>query len=317
MAHSAISIPQQRPATQYRDAQEQAQALAGWNQEYLQLSAGRYQGDVTEVSGKGIKLFVETVGQSIFQTGVLPDDVLAVGIPLHSTGGGMFCGRYCDASSFHVFSGASGFEFRSSRQHTMLGVELRLGGLTPNSASLQASALALPAQAHAELKNYLLALFQSAALQPELLSSTAVVSTVADYVLDRICAQAQSQLQSQSPSRLGDSNSTDTHWKLVQQSVTLVHEAPDMAPTVADLCSRLGVSRRTLQTAFARVLDVSPLAYVKAARLNRARRQLKEVASVTDAATSCGFWHFGHFARDYQAMFGERPSETLRSVHRA
>lgn len=316
MAHSATSaLPSpQWPVARYRDAQEQAQALAGWNQEYLQLSAGRYQGEVAEVSGSGIKLFVETVGQSIFQTGVLPGDVLAVGIPLHSSGSGMFCGRYCDAGTVHLFSGASGFEFRSSRQHTMLGVELRLGGLGLRSALgnsqgvQQALALALPAQLHADLKHYLLALYQSATVQPELLSNTAVVATVADYLLDRISVPAQSLA--------ADCHSTDTHWKLVQHSVTIVHDAPDMAPTVAELCTRLGVSRRTLQTAFARVLDVSPLAYVKAARLNRARSQLKEAASVTDAATACGFWHFGHFARDYLAMFGERPSETLRGVHR-
>lgn len=323
MAHSAISNPPQPqaqlpvhiPVAHFRDAQEQAQALTGWNQEYLQLSAGRYQGEVAEVSGSGIKLFVETVGQSIFQTGVLPGDVLAVGIPLHSSGSGMFCGRYCDAATFHLFSGSAGFEFRSSRQHTMLGVELHLGhlglqsALANSSGAKNASALALPPHVHAGLKHYLLALYQSATLQPALLSNTAVVSTVADYLLDRISAPAQNLL--------ADRHSTDVHWKLVQQSVTIVHDAPDLAPTVADLCSRLGVSRRTLQMAFARVLDVSPLAYVKAARLNHARSKLKAAASVTEAATACGFWHFGHFARDYQAMFGERPSETLRQLHRA
>jgi AraC family transcriptional regulator, ethanolamine operon transcriptional activator len=72
------------------------------------------------------------------------------------------------------------------------------------------------------------------------------------------------------------------------------------------------VSRRTLQNAFLRVLDMSPLAYVKAVRLKQAREALKRSQSVTEAATACGFWHFGHFAHDYQTLFGERPSDTLR-----
>ena len=57
---------------------------------------------------------------------------------------------------------------------------------------------------------------------------------------------------------------------------------------------------------------MSPLAYVKAVRLKQARQALKQARSVTEAATACGFWHFGHFAHDYQALFGERPSDTLR-----
>ena len=81
---------------------------------------------------------------------------------------------------------------------------------------------------------------------------------------------------------------------------------------MTQLCAATGVSRRTLQNAFLRVLDMSPLAYIKAVRLKQAREALKNARSVTDAATSCGFWHFGHFSQDYQTLFGERPSDTLK-----
>jgi AraC family ethanolamine operon transcriptional activator len=33
---------------------------------------------------------------------------------------------------------------------------------------------------------------------------------------------------------------------------------------------------------------------------------------VADIAIRWGFWHMGQFARDYRAMFGELPSETLK-----
>ena len=45
---------------------------------------------------------------------------------------------------------------------------------------------------------------------------------------------------------------------------------------------------------------------------NRVRRALGEAQSVTEAATRFGFWHFGHFATEYRALFGELPSETFR-----
>jgi AraC family ethanolamine operon transcriptional activator len=290
----------------FNDAQEQASALTGWNQDYLQLTAGAFHGEISQLQGSGIKLFIEQVQQSVFQTGVLPSGVLAVGIPLDSIGNGMFCGNVCGADDFHVFSGASGFEFRSSRQHTMLGVELQLGqNWLGGERGLphQACALRVTPQALSELKTYLLTLFQSAKASPSLLSTPAVVSTVADFLLDHM-AQVDPQRHAASDSR--------AHWAMVQKACALVQDRVEQAPTVAQLCVDLGVSRRTLQNGFQRVLDVSPLAYLKALRLGQARQALKEVESVTEAATACGFWHFGHFSQDYQTMFGERPSDTLR-----
>lgn len=299
----------------FADVEEQASALAGWNQDYLQLSAGAFRGQISQQQGRGIKLFVERVEQSVLQTGVLARDVLAVGIPLEASGAGLFCGQPCAADAFHVFSGAGGFEFRTARRHTMLGIELQLDRdwLQPEGMAaapgegkdgLPATGiLRLAPVVLAELKSYLLALLQSARAQPDLLSNPAVLATVGDFLLDRM-AQGQ-----QAGSQAGD---TASHWALVQRACDRVTAQLDHAPTVAQLCLDLGVSRRTLQNGFQQVLDVSPLSYLKAVRLGHARRALKQAGSVTEAATAYGFWHFGHFAHDYQLMFGERPSQTLR-----
>jgi AraC family ethanolamine operon transcriptional activator len=292
-----------RSSLHFQDAQEQAHALSGWNQDYLQLSAGRFQGELAQVEGNGIKLFVERVQQSVLQTGLLPSGVLALGVPLHASGGGMFCGRTCDASSLHFFSGTSGFEFRTSREHTMLGLELQVD--KDVDLPLHAGTLTHTIRPLSKIKGYVTDLYQSARRDPALLSKPAVVASVSDFLLDSLL---------RAPNALGSQQdaSTNTHWALVQRCVTLVNDAPDAAPTVTQLCVATGVSRRTLQNAFLRVLDMSPLAYIKAVRLKQAREALKNARSVTDAATACGFWHFGHFSQDYQAMFGERPSDTLR-----
>lgn len=288
----------------FADVQEQACALTGWNQDYLQLTAGPYRGEIRQIQGSGIKVFVECVEQSVLQTGTLPRGVLAVGIPLDSSGTALFCGKPCTADSFHVFSGSSGFEFRTSRQHTMLGIELQLGcEWLSHALPGQADVVHLPAPVLQELKAYLLAFFKSALAAPELLSNPAVLVTVGDFLLDRM-----------TQGRLDGVRGEDaaSHWKLVQQACDRVNAQIDQAPSIARLCLDLGVSRRTLQNGFQQVLDISPLAYLKAVRLGHARRALKQVGSVTEAATAYGFWHFGHFSHDYQAMFGERPSQTLR-----
>lgn len=58
------------------------------------------------------------------------------------------------------------------------------------------------------------------------------------------------------------------------------------------------------------------MAYVKRQRLHGVRRQLKATKSQTKTvmgiATNWGFWHMGHFCRDYKSLFGKSPSETLK-----
>jgi AraC family ethanolamine operon transcriptional activator len=60
---------------------------------------------------------------------------------------------------------------------------------------------------------------------------------------------------------------------------------------------------------------MGPKHYLLLRRMHLARRALREAttdATVTDVATRYGFWQLGRFAVDYQSLFGESPSATLR-----
>ncbi|WP_158287766.1 helix-turn-helix domain-containing protein [Falsiroseomonas bella] len=82
-----------------------------------------------------------------------------------------------------------------------------------------------------------------------------------------------------------------------------------------ELCAALGVSLRKLHDAFIGVTGLSPQTYLKVRRLALVRGALRRSdaghALVKSIALSHGFWHLGHFARDYRQLFGETPSETL------
>ncbi len=86
--------------------------------------------------------------------------------------------------------------------------------------------------------------------------------------------------------------------------------------TLQDLAAVAGVSERTLQSAFRRFRDTTPMEFLRDHRLELARRGLQKAAlngrSVTDIALSCGFNHLGKFAKCYRARFGETPSQTRR-----
>lgn len=69
------------------------------------------------------------------------------------------------------------------------------------------------------------------------------------------------------------------------------------------------------------MLGTTPVAYLRAIRLNGVRRELLNAAQagggVYDIAVRWGFWHFSQFSMDYKRQFGELPSRTLQRARGA
>jgi transcriptional regulator GlxA family with amidase domain len=67
--------------------------------------------------------------------------------------------------------------------------------------------------------------------------------------------------------------------------------------------------------AFRRFRNTTPMAHLRAIRLELARNELinagRQGLSVAAVANAFGFGHLGRFAYDYKERFGESPSETL------
>jgi len=84
---------------------------------------------------------------------------------------------------------------------------------------------------------------------------------------------------------------------------------------LTDLCESVGVSARTLRACCLQYLGMGPKRLLMLRRMHRARRVLQNAAvttSVTEIATSFGFWELGRFSVEYRRLFGESPSVTLR-----
>jgi len=101
-----------------------------------------------------------------------------------------------------------------------------------------------------------------------------------------------------------------------------VRAHPHRPLPVASLSRMVGLSERGLRNAFYGVHGMSPTNWMLAGRLQRVRQALRLAASdggsVTDVATEHGFYELGRFSAAYKKMFGERPSDTLRTArHRA
>jgi AraC-like DNA-binding protein len=106
----------------------------------------------------------------------------------------------------------------------------------------------------------------------------------------------------------------------VRRAIDYIEARLDQPITVSDLVEATGVAGRTLFMHFKAVKGVSPMRYLRDARLRQVRHALLEAdpeASVTSIATDAGFTHLGRFSMVYRRRFGESPSETLKSRRRA
>ncbi|EGJ30548.1 AraC-type DNA-binding domain-containing protein [Moorena producens 3L] len=88
--------------------------------------------------------------------------------------------------------------------------------------------------------------------------------------------------------------------------------------TLKQLAEDLESSSSALSYGFRDLFGLSPMRYLKVRRLNAVRERLKESeperCTIAILASEFGFYSPCHFTRDYKAMFGELPSETLRNT---
>jgi AraC-like DNA-binding protein len=101
----------------------------------------------------------------------------------------------------------------------------------------------------------------------------------------------------------------------VVRAEELVRAHPERPITIGDLALASGVSARALYEGFRRFRATTPMAMLRTVRLEQVRAELQSEEpnkKITDVAYKWGVTHLGRFAAEYQARFGELPSETLR-----
>src|SRR5258705_13817929 len=108
-----------------------------------------------------------------------------------------------------------------------------------------------------------------------------------------------------------------SHSQIVRRALSVVNDSSGRPPLITDLCRAARVSERTLRNAFHDVHGLSPKQYLIRHGLEEARSALKLAhgarGAVTHVATEYGFFELGRFAGAYRHLFGELPSDTLRS----
>lgn len=310
---------QDRPAklglrvTHARDADEHAQNLSHWDQRYDQLSPGLFEGSVTELWLPKTQIFVETANRQLRQACAAWPESIWFGVPAAADGMMSMGGKPLSAQAVCLRDGGAEFDLTTAPNFNLFGIVV--------DKNTFAEYLEIT-----ERQNLDRLLDRGDVLNLPTALKRTLCDTLADILVDagEASAPATDHLQERifgvlAQLLLAGVTTDPAHraWRHRQQVVAKVRERllddPEYPPSIPELCAQLHMSRRALQNCFDEVAGMGPLAYMRSLRLNEVRRELrygKDARSVSNTAYAWGFTHMSQFAKDYQRLFGELPSET-------
>ena len=104
--------------------------------------------------------------------------------------------------------------------------------------------------------------------------------------------------------------------RVIGRALELIEASAGQPLFIEDLCRVTQVSERTLRNIFQEYFGVGPMRLLKVRQLREIRAALlcadPAHDTVTRVASRFGVWDFSLFARNYKALYGDSPSETLR-----
>jgi len=283
-----------------------------WNQRYLQLSPGRMRSSLTEATLGRMHVFSKWMDKRVVQQGCLPPDLVCFALV---DGKGFDTaraqGRELGDHSLLILRSGEEFMLQRPQGLQILAVTLHREDLrrllderpwrNEARALLSETTLRVPAVAIQRLRRELLAL-----LTPT--SNAACVDD--DDALHGVFESLRAMMHAASMEQPSLASASANY--TVAECHRLVATSGGDPPSVEALCTRLRVSRRSLQSSFRLVAGTKPTEYLRSVRLNLVRSRLLRAPasslSVSQAATDQGFEHLGHFGARFRELFGESPS---------
>jgi len=301
------------------DFDELAEAFLRWDLRIRQLGRGPFRGQLEFLQLGGIQVFRVAVNRKIHVEGWPPPGSFGCAPVLAANENATWRGRRLNAGQVRVLVPGQEADHVTPADHyqmVALAVDADLvrqgapvlGGFDVEERLAGREAVTTSPAFCRALWSHLAGLLDLAEARPSLLAEPARL--IEEECLRRFVGL----LARPNDGRTGCQPSSRE--LLVRRTDDCMQTCLERPLSLFHLCRELGVSERMLHYAFQEVRGLSPMAYFKARRLNAVRQELKATAADTVAvheiAQRWGFRHTGEFAADYQRLFGELPSQTLK-----
>lgn len=304
-----------------QDVDDQAKALNGWQQVYQQLGFGRFQGMARQLEVDAGVLIRECTNRQLRELIVPPPDQVVLGLPLSVMPGSVFFGRPLLQESLMVLNGNSEYDVVSAGSLDLVALAVSRGALETLLSSAEVEWLdraerlgnfALTPTTSASIKEMLLAVFSQGVREIDHLQSPGRDAELLAFALNQTVSLAMSGDGADHASIVP--RRADTRMKVVKRAVDFMQANLHSEIGIAEICAAACTSRRSLQYCFEEFLCAGPQAYLRALRLNEARRTFRHGTdqAITSIANTLGFSSASHFTRHYKLMFDELPSDTLK-----
>jgi len=302
------------------DVLEQAEAIPYWSQDYTQLGKGMFSGALSSVCHQGLQIFRETMNRAVDEIAHPPADSYVIGLPTIVDSQSHWGLNPLKRGTLITLNKNTELLFRTADFSEILVAVISAQRIEEYAALVEQvdfphlmretkSVEVIPPQLIARLQCLL---GDGMCYMSKTADAAQLRNLWRHFEDDLMAACVRAVLQAQeNRNHLCDCR---VHHHIVARVRELTLEHVGCPMTIGELCSDLRISRRTLNHAFARVLGITPVAYMRNVRLHRVRKELQsipdEVSSIADLASRLGFWHMSLFSRYYRELFGERPIET-------
>lgn len=302
--------------------------MAGWECDYLQLTHGPLGFSTRLVAVEGLTIAWGVYRQKVYAFDIYSGTDLRLGLVVDARELPKACGREVrlDSGLYHCPGAAKEYTLGADTQVLDLAVSADLAETFAFGAADLATkhghlVWQFPKEPRERMIHACRELTQAVASRQRAAGSSFAVNSASLIALrDRVLyAMRDALLPWPGEARPGPqcSDGPSQRYEIVKAAVEAMdHSAADDKLVVARLAEILGVSQRSIYSAFNHWFGIGPYEFHLVRRLHRFRDDLIEGerrhGKVTSVALNHGFDHFGRLSQQYARLFGELPRATMR-----